>query len=98
MATTNTSGASINPERQTNNVTILANDYPYGYLQFSDGREPATGDPMILPATQNPTVRTEYQPAAFCNRETVRKCGFGAEGIEIKESTLSSCFSVLNHC
>ena len=31
---TETSAASIHPDRRSNNITIYDNDYPYGLLQF----------------------------------------------------------------
>ncbi|KAK7934133.1 hypothetical protein WMY93_005029 [Mugilogobius chulae] len=46
---TPTSGASIDPFNSVNTVSVTANDYPYGLLQF----EPTIpGDGLIPPATQ----------------------------------------------
>ena len=57
VGSTNTSGASINPMMQSSEVTIVANDYPFGLLQF--GREvgvPPQDEGMILPLEEVPTV------------------------------------------
>ena len=58
VGSTNVSGASIDPLRQTSQVTIEANDYPFGLLQFADkvGVLPSATD-MIDPAIQVPSVR-----------------------------------------
>ncbi|XP_066273052.1 adhesion G-protein coupled receptor V1-like isoform X1 [Branchiostoma lanceolatum] len=52
---TPTSGASISREAAVNNITVVENDYPYGLFQFSLGSQPASGDPVIPPATKNLT-------------------------------------------
>ncbi|CAL1527000.1 unnamed protein product, partial [Lymnaea stagnalis] len=36
IGSTNTSGASIDSTRQSSQLLLIENDYPYGYLQFSD--------------------------------------------------------------
>ncbi|XP_070543508.1 adhesion G-protein coupled receptor V1-like isoform X2 [Ptychodera flava] len=55
--TTNTSGASIDPNADTNKIVISESDYPQGILQFSDGPPPSPNDPMIPPATEPVQVR-----------------------------------------
>lgn len=55
--TTNTSGASIDVANSKSTVTVKENDYPYGLLQFSESEiPPRPDDPIILPATERPTV------------------------------------------
>ena len=60
VGSTNTSGPSIHPTKQRSQVTVVANDFPYGLLQF--GMEagvppPTPGDGgMIVPAVEVPTV------------------------------------------
>ncbi|KAK7486800.1 hypothetical protein BaRGS_00021947, partial [Batillaria attramentaria] len=59
VGSTNVSGASINPSAHRLQVTIAANDYPYGLLQFSSviGVPPSVdAGGLIEPATQVPTV------------------------------------------
>ncbi|XP_022110249.1 G-protein coupled receptor 98-like isoform X2 [Acanthaster planci] len=51
IGSTNTSGASLDPDASTSNLTIGANDYPYGLLQFATGPPPGPADPLIPPAT-----------------------------------------------
>eukprot|EP00058_Branchiostoma_floridae_P024219 XP_002609709.1 hypothetical protein BRAFLDRAFT_102479 [Branchiostoma floridae] len=53
--TTPTSGASISAVAAVNNITVVENDYPYGLFQFSLSSQPASGDPVIPPATRNLT-------------------------------------------
>nr|XP_006812422.1 PREDICTED: G protein coupled receptor 98-like protein isoform X1 [Saccoglossus kowalevskii] len=48
---TNTSGASIDPTADTNDLFIPVSDSPHGLLQFSNGSPPAFNDPLIMPAT-----------------------------------------------
>lgn len=59
VGSTNTSGASIDPTKQSSEVTIEANDFPYGLLQFGKvvGVPPTPGDSgMVLPAVEVPAV------------------------------------------
>jgi hypothetical protein len=56
---TNSSGASIDPAAQSSQVTLEANDFPFGLLQFSSkvGVPPTPGSQgMIVPATVAPVV------------------------------------------
>ncbi|KAL8615956.1 hypothetical protein ACOMHN_034632 [Nucella lapillus] len=60
VGSTNTSGASINPTMQRSEVTIVANDYPFGLFQFgSKAGVPPTPDQngRVVPAEKVPTVR-----------------------------------------
>ncbi|XP_053910929.1 adhesion G-protein coupled receptor V1 [Cuculus canorus] len=61
LGSTPTSGASIDPEKETTDISVKASDHPYGLLQFSVGPPPQPGDGMILPASAVPhiTVREE---------------------------------------
>ncbi|XDC76153.1 hypothetical protein R6Z07F_007326 [Ovis aries] len=61
IGSTPTSGASIDPEKETTDITIKASDHPYGLLQFSTGPPPQPEDTMTLPASSVPhvTVREE---------------------------------------
>ncbi|NXE93985.1 GPR98 protein, partial [Menura novaehollandiae] len=63
LGSTPTSGASIDPEKETTDISIKASDHPYGLLQFSVGPPPQPGDEMILPATSVPhiTVKEEVE-------------------------------------
>ncbi|XP_051498511.1 adhesion G-protein coupled receptor V1 [Apus apus] len=56
LGSTPTSGASIDPEKETTDISIKASDHPYGLLQFSVGPPPQPGDEMILPASAVPHV------------------------------------------
>ncbi|NXF10740.1 GPR98 protein, partial [Smithornis capensis] len=56
LGSTPTSGASIDPEKETTDISIKASDHPYGLLQFSVGQPPQSGDEMILPASAVPHV------------------------------------------
>nr|XP_033775700.1 adhesion G-protein coupled receptor V1 [Geotrypetes seraphini] len=51
-----TSGASIDPEKKSTNITIRASDHPYGLLQFSVGPPPQPSDTKILPASSVPEI------------------------------------------
>ncbi|XP_015282612.1 PREDICTED: G-protein coupled receptor 98 [Gekko japonicus] len=51
IGSTPTSGASIDPEKETTYITIKASDHPYGLIQFSVGQPPPDSDEIILPAT-----------------------------------------------
>ena len=61
IGTTITSGASIDPDANTNNLTIGANDFPYGLLQFATSPPPGPGDPLIPPATEMVRVRVREE-------------------------------------
>ena len=61
IGTTVTSGASIDPDFNTNNLTIRANDYPYGLLQFATGSPPGQTDPLIPPANEMMGVRVREE-------------------------------------
>ena len=56
VGSTNTSGASIDPEHAVANISVQENDFPYGLLQFSTGPAPAPNDPTIPAATTSPQV------------------------------------------
>uniref|UniRef100_A0A8C7EBG5 Adhesion G-protein coupled receptor V1 n=1 Tax=Nothoprocta perdicaria TaxID=30464 RepID=A0A8C7EBG5_NOTPE len=56
LGSTPTSGASIDPEKETTDISIKASDHPYGLLQFSVGLPPLPGDKMILPASSVPRI------------------------------------------
>ena len=53
VGSTETSGASLDPNRQVSALVIEANDYPYGLLQFSGviGQLPQP-DVMLLPVSE----------------------------------------------
>ncbi|NWU90141.1 GPR98 protein, partial [Upupa epops] len=61
IGSTPTSGASIDPEKETTDISIKASDHPYGLLQFSVGPPPQPGDGMILPASTVPHVTVEEE-------------------------------------
>ena len=52
IGTTNTSGASIDPNVNSNNITIHASDFPRGLIQFSTDPPPSQDDPLIPPASE----------------------------------------------
>ncbi|XP_058583138.1 adhesion G-protein coupled receptor V1 isoform X4 [Neofelis nebulosa] len=56
-----TSGASIDPEKETTDITIKASDHPYGLLQFSTGLPPEPEDAMTLPASSMPHVTVQEE-------------------------------------
>ncbi|OWK61600.1 G-protein coupled receptor 98, partial [Lonchura striata] len=56
LGSTPTSGASIDPEKETTDISIKASDHPYGLLQFSVGPPPQPSDEMILPASAVPHI------------------------------------------
>ncbi|KAM9251115.1 adhesion G-protein coupled receptor V1 [Cariama cristata] len=56
LGSTPTSGASIDPEKETTDISIKASDHPYGLLQFSVGPPPLPGDEMILVASAVPHI------------------------------------------
>ncbi|XP_072038274.1 adhesion G-protein coupled receptor V1-like [Amphiura filiformis] len=56
IGSTITSGASIDPEANVNNITIFASDFPRGLIQFSTDPPPSAGDPLIPPAYEMVTM------------------------------------------
>ncbi|XP_028615942.1 adhesion G-protein coupled receptor V1 [Grammomys surdaster] len=56
LGSTPVSGASIDPEKETTDITVKASDHPYGLLQFSTGLPPQAEDAMSLPASSVPHV------------------------------------------
>ncbi|KAM5328541.1 adhesion G-protein coupled receptor V1 [Glossophaga mutica] len=61
LGSTPTSGASIDPEKETTDITIKASDHPYGLLQFSTGQPPQPEDAMTLPASTVPQVTVKEE-------------------------------------
>ncbi|KAF6125476.1 hypothetical protein HJG60_009913 [Phyllostomus discolor] len=61
LGSTPTSGASIDPEKETTDITIKASDHPYGLLQFSTGQPPQPEDPMTLPTSTVPQVTVKEE-------------------------------------
>ncbi|NXH80376.1 GPR98 protein, partial [Edolisoma coerulescens] len=61
LGSTPTSGASIDPEKETTDIVIKASDHPYGLLQFSVGPPPQPSDEMILPASSVPHVTVKEE-------------------------------------
>nr|XP_056705119.1 adhesion G-protein coupled receptor V1 [Euleptes europaea] len=61
VGSTPTSGASIDPEKETTYITIKASDHPYGLLQFSVGQPPPGSDEIILPATTAPQITVKEE-------------------------------------
>nr|XP_031304026.1 adhesion G-protein coupled receptor V1 [Camelus dromedarius] len=56
LGSTPTSGASVDPEKETTDITVKASDHPYGLLQFSTDLPPQPEDTMTLPANSVPHV------------------------------------------
>ncbi|XP_066038594.1 adhesion G-protein coupled receptor V1 [Chamaea fasciata] len=61
LGSTPTSGASIDPEKETTDISIKASDHPYGLLQFSVGPPPQPSDEMILPASTVPHITVKEE-------------------------------------
>ncbi|XP_069912554.1 adhesion G-protein coupled receptor V1 [Oryctolagus cuniculus] len=61
VGSTPTSGASVDPEKETTDITVKASDQPYGLLQFSTGLPPQPEDARILPATSMPHVTVQEE-------------------------------------
>ncbi|OXB72852.1 UNVERIFIED_CONTAM: hypothetical protein H355_000852 [Colinus virginianus] len=61
IGSTPTSGASIDPEKETTDISIKASDHPYGLLQFSVGLPPQPDDKMILPAYSVPHITVKEE-------------------------------------
>ncbi|XP_037657723.1 adhesion G-protein coupled receptor V1 [Choloepus didactylus] len=61
LGSTPTSGASIDPEKETTDITIKASDHPYGLLQFSTQLPPQPEDPMTLPASSAPLITVQEE-------------------------------------
>ncbi|XP_056394317.1 adhesion G-protein coupled receptor V1 isoform X2 [Hyla sarda] len=58
---TPTSGASIDPNKKSEDITINASDHPYGLLQFSVDPPPRPGDNMTTPAKSVPIVKCKEE-------------------------------------
>lgn len=53
VGSTATSGASIDPLHNTQNISLPESDFPFGLIEFSASEvPPQPGDPIIPPATQ----------------------------------------------
>ncbi|XP_058132092.1 adhesion G-protein coupled receptor V1 [Dasypus novemcinctus] len=61
LGSTPSSGASIDPEKETTDITIKASDHPYGLLQFSTGLPPQPEDTMTLPASSAPHITVQEE-------------------------------------
>ncbi|XP_073480601.1 adhesion G-protein coupled receptor V1 isoform X2 [Aquarana catesbeiana] len=61
VGSTPTSGASIDPSKNSEDITINASDHPYGLLQFSLDPPPKPGDGMITPAKTAPTIKVKEE-------------------------------------
>ncbi|XP_061478182.1 adhesion G-protein coupled receptor V1 isoform X3 [Rhineura floridana] len=61
IGSTPTSGASIDPEKETTYITIKASDHPYGLLQFSVGQPSVNSDNIILPAITAPHITVKEE-------------------------------------
>ncbi|XP_016041836.2 adhesion G-protein coupled receptor V1 [Erinaceus europaeus] len=61
VGSTPTSGASIDPEKETADITVKASDHPYGLLQFSTGLPPQPEDAMTLPARSVPHITVQEE-------------------------------------
>ncbi|XP_006885449.1 PREDICTED: G-protein coupled receptor 98-like [Elephantulus edwardii] len=61
LGSTPTSGASIDPEKETTDITIKASNHPYGLLQFSTGLPPQPEDAMTRPASSVPHVTVQEE-------------------------------------
>ncbi|KAG9488005.1 hypothetical protein GDO78_007684 [Eleutherodactylus coqui] len=61
LGSTPTSGASIDPNKKSEDITINASDHPYGLLQFSVDPPPRPGDNMSFPAKSVPTIKVKEE-------------------------------------
>uniref|UniRef100_A0A096MK89 Adhesion G-protein coupled receptor V1 n=1 Tax=Rattus norvegicus TaxID=10116 RepID=A0A096MK89_RAT len=61
LGSTPVSGASIDPEKETTDITVKASDHPYGLLQFSTGLPPQPEDAMSLPASSVPHITVQEE-------------------------------------
>ncbi|KAM8960806.1 adhesion G-protein coupled receptor V1 [Pelodytes ibericus] len=61
VGSTPSSGASIDPFKNNEFITINASDHPYGLLQFSVGFPPKPGDAMTMPAKSVPTITVKEE-------------------------------------
>ncbi|XP_033623594.1 adhesion G-protein coupled receptor V1 [Fukomys damarensis] len=61
LGSTPTSGASIDPAKETTDIAIKASDHPYGLLQFSTERPPLLEDAMSLPASSVPHITVQEE-------------------------------------
>ncbi|KAH0505721.1 G-protein coupled receptor 98 [Microtus ochrogaster] len=66
LGSTPLSGASIDPEKETTDITIKASDHPYGLLQFSTGPPPQPEDAMSLPASSVPHLIVQEEDGEIC--------------------------------
>ena len=62
IGSTNTSGASLDPERSSTVVTVAPTDHPHGLLQFDVDGDPSQipNGTWIKPLTESPSV-SEYK-------------------------------------
>ncbi|XP_069819007.1 adhesion G-protein coupled receptor V1 isoform X3 [Dendropsophus ebraccatus] len=58
---TPTSGASIDPSKKSDDITINASDHPYGLLQFSVDPPPRPVDNMTAPSKSVPTIKVKEE-------------------------------------
>uniref|UniRef100_A0AAV2MS74 Staphylococcus aureus surface protein A n=1 Tax=Knipowitschia caucasica TaxID=637954 RepID=A0AAV2MS74_KNICA len=68
---TPTSGASIDPNNSTTSVSVVANDYPYGLLQF----EPTIPGDGLIPAATEPAHITVNEEDGVVHLPVVRAQG-----------------------
>ncbi|XP_045141134.1 adhesion G-protein coupled receptor V1 [Echinops telfairi] len=61
VGSTPTSGASLDREKETTDITIKASDHPYGLLQFSTGLPPQPEAVMTLPASSVPHITVQEE-------------------------------------
>ncbi|XP_055460041.1 adhesion G-protein coupled receptor V1 [Psammomys obesus] len=61
LGSTPISGASIDPEKETTDITIKASDHPYGLLQFSTGPPPQPEDAVVLPSRRVPHITVQEE-------------------------------------
>ncbi|XP_071965307.1 adhesion G-protein coupled receptor V1-like isoform X2 [Antedon mediterranea] len=74
IGSTDTSGASIDPDNVENNLTLASNDFPYGLLQFAVGSPPEAADPLI-PAEEDIVRVSVEEKAGFIQLLVVRAQG-----------------------
>ncbi|XP_040275580.1 adhesion G-protein coupled receptor V1 [Bufo bufo] len=58
---TPTSGASIDPNKKSEDIRINASDHPYGLLQFSVDPPPRPGDNMTIPSKSVPSIKVKEE-------------------------------------
>eukprot|EP00118_Oscarella_pearsei_P022727 m.265821 g.265821 ORF g.265821 m.265821 type:complete len:6112 (+) comp40493_c2_seq23:779-19114(+) len=59
VASSPTSSASVDPAFQSLNVTVQANDDPYGLMEFTTESPPTSADPVTPPAVIQPEVSVD---------------------------------------